>query len=112
MFITIQPGSAQISSGLKDRIISQLKADIFEATQVDKQYQQLREYQNSVEDKVRRLEEDLRKADKEFRRKQDKNLAMLKELKLQTDEVQNQLQERRNQGKDVKAQTIFVQQQI
>jgi hypothetical protein len=64
-----------------------LKADIFEATQVDKQYQQLREYHSSVEDKVRRLEEDLRKSDKEFRRKQDKNLAMLKELKLQTDEV-------------------------
>ena len=80
-----------MASDQKDLLISQLKAEIFEIQQRDKDYLALRDQLYTVQTKFRHLQDDKLLKDNDFKTRQDVNLITLHGLKKELDDFRYRL---------------------
>ena len=96
--------SVHLASDQKDLLISQLKAEIFEIQQRDKDYLALKDQLTNMQLKQRHLQDEKLLQDNEFKTKHDSNQATLMGLKNEIDNLRFLLSEKDRQNTDLSAE--------
>lgn len=90
-----------LASDQKDLLISQLKAEIFEIQQRDKDYLALRDQLYTVQTKYRHLQDEKLLKDNDAKTRQDSNLITLHGLKKELDETRFSVTDKNRSGNEV-----------
>lgn len=83
-----------LASDQKDLIISQLKAEIFEIQQRDKDFLAMKDQMMNIQSKYRHLQDEKLLQDNDFRTKHDSNMATLHGLKKELDDLRFMLNDK------------------
>lgn len=86
--------SVHLASDQKDLLISQLKAEIFEIQQRDKDYLALRDQLYAIQTKFRHLQDEKLLQDNDFKTRHDSNLVTLHGLRKEGDDTKYYLNEK------------------
>lgn len=101
-----------LASDQKDLLISQLKAEIFEIEQRDKDYLALRDQLYTIQTKYRHLQDEKLLADNDFKTRHDSNLLTLNSLKKEIDDTRFLLNEKGRANNDLQAEIANTREQI
>ena len=93
--------SVHLASDQKDLLISQLKAEIFEIEQRDKDYLALRDQLYTIQTKYRHLQDEKLLQDNDFKTRHDSNLMTLQSLKKEIDDTRFLLNEKNRSNNDL-----------
>lgn len=88
-------------SDQKDLLISQLKAEIFEIQQRDKDYLALRDQLYAIQTKYRHLQDEKLLQENEFKTRQDSNCITLHGLKKECDDARHHLNDKNRCNNDM-----------
>ena len=101
-----------LASDQKDLLISQLKAEIFEIEQRDKDYLALRDQLYSLQTKYRHLQDEKLLQDNDFKTRHDSNVMTLQSLKKEIDDTRFLLNEKNRSNNDLQAEIASTREQI
>lgn len=101
-----------LASDQKDLLISQLKAEIFEIQQRDKDYLALRDQLYSIQTKYRHLQDEKLLQDNEFKTRQDSNCITLHGLKKECDDARFLLNDKSRTNNDMQVEIAALREQI
>lgn len=101
-----------LASDQKDLLISQLKAEIFEIQQRDKDYLALRDQLVNIQSKYRHLQDEKLLQDNDFKTKHDSNNTTLMGLKREMDDLRFLLNEKSRQNNDLHSDIAAARDQI
>lgn len=104
--------SVHLASDQKDLLISQLKAEIFEIEQRDKDYLALRDQLYSIQTKYRHLQDEKLLQDNDFKTRHDSNMLTLQNLKKEIDDTRFLLNEKNRANNDLQAEIASTREQI
>ena len=104
--------SVHLASDQKDLLISQLKAEIFEIEQRDKDYLALRDQLYSIQTKYRHLQDEKLLQDNDFKTRHDSNTLTLGGLKKEIDDTRYLLNEKNRANNDLTAEIANTREQI
>ena len=90
-----------LASDQKDLLISQLKAEIFEIQQRDKDYLALRDQLYTIQTKYRHLQDEKLLQDNDFGQRHDANADSLNALRKEIDDTRFLLNEKNRQNNDL-----------
>ena len=93
--------SVHLASDQKDLLISQLKAEIFELQQKDKDYMILRDQLHSLEQRYRQLQDEKLLADNDAQTKNNTNQITIQGLKKEGDDLRYLISEKNKQNNDL-----------
>jgi chromosome segregation ATPase len=86
--------SVHLASDQKDLLISQLKAEIFEIQQRDRDFLALRDQLQNIQSKFRHLQDEKLLQDNEFKARHDSNVGSQIALKKELDDLRFMLNEK------------------
>ena len=101
-----------LASDQKDLLISQLKAEIFEIQQRDKDYLALRDQLYTIQTKYRHLQDEKLLQDNDFAQRHDANADTLNALRKEIDDTRFLLNEKNRQNNDLQAEIAGTREQI
>ena len=101
-----------LASDQKDLLISQLKAEIFEIEQRDKDYLALRDQLYTIQTKYRHLQDEKLLQDNDFKTRADSNLMTVTGLKKEIDDTRFLLNEKNRANNDLQAEIASTREQI
>ena len=101
-----------LASDQKDLLISQLKAEIFEIEQRDKDYLALRDQLYTIQTKYRHLQDEKLLQDNDFKTRSDSNMLTLQGLKKEIDDTRFLLNEKNRSNNDLQAEIASTREQI
>ena len=101
-----------LASDQKDLLISQLKAEIFEIEQRDKDYLALRDQLYTIQTKYRHLQDEKLLQDNDFKTRQDSNVMSITGLKKEIDDTRFLLNEKNRSNNDLSAEVASTREQI
>ena len=101
-----------MASDQKDLLISQLKAEIFEIEQRDKDYLALRDQLYTLQTKYRHLQDEKLLQDNDFKTRHDSNSMTLGSLKKEIDDTRYLLNEKNRANNDLTADIANTREQI
>lgn len=101
-----------MASDQKDLLISQLKAEIFEIQQKDKDYLALRDQLYTIQTKYRHLQDEKLLSDNDFKTRNDSNLISLNGLKKEIDDTRFLLNEKNRHNNDLQGEIAATREQI
>ena len=104
--------SVHLASDQKDLLISQLKAEIFEIEQRDKDYLALRDQLYTIQTKYRHLQDEKLLQDNDFKTRQDSNVMSITGLKKEIDDTRFLLNEKNRSNNDLSAEVASTREQI
>jgi len=104
--------SVHLASDQKDLLISQLKAEIFEITQRDKDYMALRDQLYTVQTKFRHLQDEKLLQDNDFKTRHDSNMICHAGLKKDSDDARYHLNDKNRVSNDCKGDIAGLREQI
>ena len=104
--------SVHLASDQKDLLISQLKAEIFEIEQRDKDYLALRDQLYTIQTKYRHLQDEKLLQDNDFKTRHDSNTVTLSALKKEIDDTRFLLNEKNRANNDLTADIANTREQI
>ena len=104
--------SVHLASDQKDLLISQLKAEIFEIEQRDKDYLALRDQLYTIQTKYRHLQDEKLLQDNDFKTRHDSNMLTLQGLKKEIDDTRFLLNEKNRSNNDLQAEIASTREQI
>jgi hypothetical protein len=93
-------------------LISQLKAEIFEIQQRDKDYLALRDQLYTIQTKYRHLQDEKLLQDNDFKTRLDSNLVCLQGLKKETEDTRYHLNEKNRSNNDNQGEIAGIREQI
>jgi len=93
--------SVHLASDQKDLLISQLKAEIFEIQQRDKDYLALRDQLYTIQTKYRHLQDEKLLQDNDFKQRHDANAVTLHMLRKEIDDTRFLLNEKNRHNNDL-----------
>eukprot|EP00347_Sterkiella_histriomuscorum_P002862 403366509 len=96
--------SVHLASDQKDLLISQLKAEIFEIQQRDKDYLALRDQLHNTQSKYRHLQDEKLLQDNDYRTKHESNAISVMSLKKEIDDLRFMLNEKSRLNNDYQAE--------
>ena len=101
-----------LASDQKDLLISQLKAEIFEIQQRDKDYLALRDQLYAIQTKYRHLQDEKLIQENEFKTRHDSNSITLHGLKKEADDARHLLNDKSRQNNDMQVEIAALREQI
>lgn len=101
-----------MASDQKDLLVSQLKAEIFEIQQRDKDYLALRDQLYSIQTKYRHLHDEKLLQDNDFKTRHESNLITLAGLRKEIDDTRFLLNEKNRANTDMQAEISATREQI
>ena len=101
-----------MASDHKDLLISQLKAEIFEIEQRDKDYLALRDQLYTIQTKYRHLQDEKLLQDNDFKTRHDSNVMTVTGLKKEIDDTRFLLNEKNRANNDLSAEIATNREQI
>lgn len=104
--------SVHLASDQKDLLISQLKAEIFEIQQRDKDYLALRDQLYAIQTKYRHLQDEKLIQENEFKTRQDSNCITLHGLKKECDDARHLLNDKSRSNNDMQVEIAALREQI
>jgi len=104
--------SVHLASDQKDLLISQLKAEIFEIEQRDKDYLALRDQLYSLQTKYRHVQDEKLLQDNDFKTRHDSNIMTHQSLKKEIDDTRFLLNEKSRCNNDSQAEIAATREQI
>jgi chromosome segregation ATPase len=104
--------SVHLASDQKDLLISQLKAEIFEIQQRDKDYLALRDQLYAIQTKYRHLQDEKLLQENEFKTRQDSNCITLHGLKKECDDARHHLNDKSQANNAMQAEIAALREQI
>ena len=104
--------SVHLASDQKDLLISQLKAEIFEIEQRDKDYLALRDQLYALQTKYRHLQDEKLLPDNASNPRHDSNMLTLASLKKEIDDTRFLLNEKNRSNNDLQAEIASTREQI
>ena len=104
--------TVHMASDQKDLLISQLKAEIFEIQQRDKDYLALRDQLYTVQTKFRHLQDEKLLKDNDFKTRQDVNLITLHGLKKELDDYRFRLSDKNRSSNEAQAEIGGIREQV
>lgn len=104
--------SVHLASDQKDLLISQLKAEIFEIQQRDKDYLALRDQLYAIQTKYRHLQDEKLCQENEFKTRQDSNCINLHGLKKECDDARHHLNDKNRCNNDMQVEIGALREQI
>jgi chromosome segregation ATPase len=96
--------SVHLASDQKDLLISQLKAEIFEIQQRDKDFLAMKDQMINISSKFRHLQDEKLLQDNDFRTKHDANMMTLHGLKKELDDLRFMLNDKNRSNGDLQDQ--------
>lgn len=104
--------SVHLASDQKDLLISQLKAEIFEIQQRDKDYLALRDQLYTIQTKYRHLQDEKLLQDNDFKQRHDANAVTLHMLRKEIDDTRFLLNEKNRHNNDLQGEIAATREQI
>jgi len=101
-----------LASDQKDLLISQLKAEIFEIQQRDKDFLAMKDQLMNIQSKYRHLQDEKLLQDNDFRTKHDSNMATLHGLKKEMDDLRFMLNDKNRNNGDLQDQIASLRDQV
>lgn len=101
-----------LASDQKDLLISQLKAEIFEIQQRDKDYLALRDQLYTIQTKYRHLQDEKLLQDNDFKTRHESNLITLQGLKKECDDTRFLLNDKNRSNNDASGDIAALREHI